>query len=434
MKSLVAIVGRPNVGKSTLFNRIVGYRKAIVEDTPGVTRDLNFAEVGIEGKAFTLVDTGGFEPGEEPVAAQVIKGCQWAIEEADLVLFVLDGREGLTPLDEEICRLLREKGKQVLYVVNKIDGPQHEKEVYDFYRLGVERLYPVSAQHGYRFGELMEELLQALPSPPEEEEKGEEVRVAVVGRPNVGKSSLVNAILGYERVIVDERPGTTRDAIDTPFQWRGKSYLLIDTAGIRRRSRISLRLERYSVIEAIRSIERSDVSLLMIDAQEGVTEQDMRIGGLIERRGKGCVLLVNKWDLLQGKAKEGEYAEMVRRRLWFLDYAPLLFTSALKGEGVGMVLEAVDRVAEEGKKRISTSELNRWMEGVLSSHSPPHWRGRPVKFYYLTQVGVRPPTFVFFVNRPQGVTANYQRYLARRLREAFRFEGNPIRLIFRQRG
>jgi len=432
---LVAIVGRPNVGKSTLFNRIVGYRKAIVEDTPGVTRDLNFAEVGIEGKAFTLVDTGGFEPGEEPVAAQVIKGCQWAIEEADLVLFVLDGREGLTPLDEEICRLLREKGKQVLYVVNKIDGPQHEKEVYDFYRLGVERLYPVSAQHGYRFGELMEELLQALPSPPEEEEKGEEgVRVAVVGRPNVGKSSLVNAILGYERVIVDERPGTTRDAIDTPFQWRGKSYLLIDTAGIRRRSRISLRLERYSVIEAIRSIERSDVSLLMIDAQEGVTEQDMRIGGLIERRGKGCVLLVNKWDLLQGKAKEGEYAEMVRRRLWFLDYAPLLFTSALKGEGVGMVLEAVDRVAEEGKKRISTSELNRWMEGVLSSHSPPHWRGRPIKFYYLTQVGVRPPTFVFFVNRPQGVTANYQRYLARRLREAFRFEGNPIRLIFRQRG
>ena len=431
---MVAIVGRPNVGKSTLFNRIVGYRKAIVEDTPGVTRDLNFAEVGIEGKAFTLVDTGGFEPGEEPVAAQVIKGCQWAIEEADLVLFVLDGREGLTPLDEEICRLLREKGKQVLYVVNKIDGPQHEKEVYDFYRLGVERLYPVSAQHGYRFGELMEELLQALPSPPEEEEKGEEVRVAVVGRPNVGKSSLVNAILGYERVIVDERPGTTRDAIDTPFQWRGKSYLLIDTAGIRRRSRISLRLERYSVIEAIRSIERSDVSLLMIDAQEGVTEQDMRIGGLIERRGKGCVLLVNKWDLLQGKAKEGEYAEMVRRRLWFLDYAPLLFTSALKGEGVGMVLEAVDRVAEEGKKRISTSELNRWMEGVLSSHSPPHWRGRPIKFYYLTQVGVRPPTFVFFVNRPQGVTANYQRYLARRLREAFRFEGNPIRLIFRQRG
>ena len=432
---MVAIVGRPNVGKSTLFNRIVGYRKAIVEDTPGVTRDLNFAEVGMEGKAFTLVDTGGFEPGEEPVAAQVIKGCQWAIEEADLVLFVLDGREGLTPLDEEICRLLREKGKQVLYVVNKIDGPRHEKEVYDFYRLGVERLYPVSAQHGYRFGELMEELLQALPSPPEEEEKGEEgVRVAVVGRPNVGKSSLVNAILGYERVIVDERPGTTRDAIDTPFQWRGKSYLLIDTAGIRRRSRISLRLERYSVIEAIRSIERSDVSLLMIDAQEGVTEQDMRIGGLIERRGKGCVLLVNKWDLLQGKAKEGEYAEMVRRRLWFLDYAPLLFTSALKGEGVGMVLEAVDRVAEEGKKRISTSELNRWMEGVLSSHSPPHWRGRPVKFYYLTQVGVRPPTFVFFVNRPQGVTANYQRYLARRLREAFRFEGNPIRLIFRQRG
>ncbi len=432
---MVAIVGRPNVGKSTLFNRIVGYRKAIVEDTPGVTRDLNFAEVGMGGKAFTLVDTGGFEPGEEPVAAQVIKGCQWAIEEADLVLFVLDGREGLTPLDEEICRLLREKGKQVLYVVNKIDGPRHEKEVYDFYRLGVERLYPVSAQHGYRFGELMEELLQALPSPPEEEEKGEEgVRVAVVGRPNVGKSSLVNAILGYERVIVDERPGTTRDAIDTPFQWRGKSYLLIDTAGIRRRSRISLRLERYSVIEAIRSIERSDVSLLMIDAQEGVTEQDMRIGGLIERRGKGCVLLVNKWDLLQGKAKEGEYAEMVRRRLWFLDYAPLLFTSALKGEGVGMVLEAVDRVAEEGKKRISTSKLNRWMEGVLSSHSPPHWRGRPVKFYYLTQVGVRPPTFVFFVNRPQGVTANYQRYLARRLREAFRFEGNPIRLIFRQRG
>ena len=432
---MVAIVGRPNVGKSTLFNRIVGYRKAIVEDTPGVTRDLNFAEVGMEGKAFTLVDTGGFEPGEEPVAAQVIKGCQWAMEEADLVLFVLDGREGLTPLDEEIGRLLREKGKRVLYVINKIDGPRHEKEVYDFYRLGSERLHPVSAQHGYRFGELMEELLRALPSSSEEEEKGEEgVRVAVVGRPNVGKSSLVNAILGYERVIVDERPGTTRDAIDTPFRWGERSYLLIDTAGIRRRSRISLRLERYSVIEAIRSIERSDVSLLMIDAQEGVTEQDMRIGGLIERRGKGCVILVNKWDLLGGKAREGEYAQMVCRRLWFLDHAPLLFISALRGEGMGKVLEAVDRVAEEGRKRINTSELNRWMEGVLSSHSPPHWRGRPVKFYYLTQVGVRPPTFVFFVNHPQGVTANYQRYLARKLREAFRFEGNPIRLIFRQRG
>jgi len=434
MRPVVAIVGRPNVGKSTLFNRLLGYRKAVVEDVPGVTRDLNFADVEVGGRSFTLVDTGGFEPSsEEGVTAQVARQCRLAIEEADVVLFLLDVLDGPTPVDREIADLLRRTGKKVLFVVNKVDGPRQGQEVFDFYELGGEELYPISALHKRGLEELLDALLELLPEGPEEEQVQEGVRVAIVGRPNVGKSSLMNRILGYERAIVDEAPGTTRDAIDTAFSVDGKRYILIDTAGMRRKSRIGLQLERYCVWEAIRSIERSDVSLLLIDAQEGPTDQDSRIGGLIQRRGKGCILVVNKWDLAEGRVRRRDYKRALRERLHFLEHAPVLFTSAKTGQGVKEVLEAVDLVAAEAKKRVPTGRLNRWFRQLMAFHQPPLWRNRPVKLYYITQVSVAPPTFVVFANYPEGVNQNFQRFLLRKLREEFDFRGNPIRLLLRKR-
>jgi len=435
MKPVVAIVGRPNVGKSTLFNRLIGYRKAVVEDIPGVTRDLNFAQVEVEGKTFTLVDTGGFEPSsEEGVMAQVARQCELAIEEADVILFMLDANDGPTPVDREIADLLRRRGKKVFYVVNKVDGPRQRQALYDFYELGVEKLYPISALHKRGLDELLEDVVKVLPEstpPPQEREGG--TKVAIVGRPNVGKSSLMNRILGYERAIVHEAPGTTRDAVDTAFSVNGKDYVLIDTAGMRRKSRVGLRLERYCVWEAIRSIERSDVALLVMDAVEGPTDQDAKIGGLIERRGKGCILVVNKWDLAEGKVSTREYEEALKRKLHFLDYAPVLFTSAKTGKGVDGILRAVDHVAFEAKKRISTGRLNRWFRQLMASHQPPLWRRRPVKLYYITQVAISPPTFVIFANYPEGVNQSFRRFLVKGLRESFGFQGTPIRLIFRRR-
>ena len=436
MKPIIAIVGRPNVGKSTLFNRIAGGKKAIVWDEPGVTRDRNYADVEREEKSFTLIDTGGFEPvSKDRIFVQMREQCQLAMDEADLILFIMDGKEGLTPSDTEISDILRRLNKPVFYIVNKIDGPKHEEKALEFYRLGMEPIYSISAEHGYGVNGLMDEVLKALPGSTEKKWNRDVMRVAVLGRPNVGKSSLVNRLLGYKRVLVDEVPGTTRDAIDTLFEADGKRYALVDTAGIRRKSRISLRLEKYSIVEALRTIDRSDVALLLLDSKEGVTDQDARIGGFVHEKGKGCILVVNKWDLIEKDSQTMvRYEGEVREALKYLSYAPILFISALTGQRVKKVLEAVGHVSEQTKKRISTSPLNKYFGAWVEKFPPPLYKNRSVKMNYITQVSTAPPTFVIYTNIPEGIHFSYERYLLNQMREAFGFEGVPVRLLFRKKG
>ena len=436
MKPIVAIVGRPNVGKSTLFNRIAGGKKAIVWDEPGVTRDRNYSDVEWEESAFTLIDTGGFEPAsKDRIFVQMREQCQLAMDEADVILFMMDGKEGLTPSDREIVDILRKLNKPVFYIVNKIDGPKHEEKALDFYGLGIEQIYSISAEHGYGANELMEEVTKALPNAAEEKSDEEVTKVAVIGRPNVGKSSLINRLLGYKRVLVDEIPGTTRDSIDTFFERDGKRYALIDTAGIRRKSRISLRLEKYSIVEALRTIDRSDVALLLLDSREGVTDQDARIGGFIHEKGKGCILIVNKWDLVKKDSQTiVRYEEEVRANLKYLSYAPVLFISALTGQRVGKVLDVVDDVSAQTRKRIPTAQLNRYFGKWVEEFPPPLYRNRIVKMNYITQVSVSPPTFVIYTNIQGGVHFSYERYLMNKMREVFGFEGVSVRLLFRKKG
>ena len=436
MKPIVAIVGRPNVGKSTLFNRIAGGKKAIVWDEPGVTRDRNYSDVEWEESAFTLIDTGGFEPAsKDRIFVQMREQCQLAMDEADAILFMMDGKESLTPSDREIVDILRKLNKPVFYIVNKIDGPKHEEKALDFYGLGIEQIYSISAEHGYGANELMEEVTKALPDLAEEKSDEEGTKVAVIGRPNVGKSSLINRLLGYKRVLVDEIPGTTRDSIDTFFERDGKRYALIDTAGIRRKSRISLRLEKYSIVEALRTIDRSDVALLLLDSREGVTDQDARIGGFIHEKGKGCILIVNKWDLVKKDSQTiVRYEEEVRANLKYLSYAPVLFISALTGQRVGKVLDVVDDVSAQTRKRIPTAQLNRYFGKWVEEFPPPLYRNRIVKMNYITQVSVSPPTFVIYTNIQGGVHFSYERYLMNKMRKAFGFEGVSVRLLFRKKG
>jgi GTP-binding protein len=436
MKPIIAIVGRPNVGKSTLFNRIAGGKKAIVWDEPGVTRDRNYADVEREESTFTLIDTGGFEPiSKDRIFIQMREQCQLAIDEADVILFLMDGKEGLTPSDKEITDILRKLNKPVFYIVNKIDGPKHEEKALEFYGLGVEPIYSVSAEHGYGVNGLMDDVIKVLPSLTEKKWDEDITKVAVVGRPNVGKSSLINRLLGYKRVLVDEAPGTTRDAIDTHFERDGRRYVLIDTAGIRRKSRISLRLEKYSIVEALRTIDRSDVALLLLDSREGVTDQDARIGGFINEKGKGCILVVNKWDLVEKDSQTMvRYEEKVREELKYLSYAPILFISALKGQRVKKVLDVVDHVSEQSKKRIPTSQLNKYFGKWVEKFPPPLYKSRSVKMNYITQVSTAPPTFVIYTNFPDGIHFSYERYLLNQMRGTFSFEGVPIRFRFRKKG
>jgi GTP-binding protein len=436
MKPIVAIVGRPNVGKSTFFNRIARGKKAIVADEPGVTRDRNYADVDWEGKIFTLIDTGGFEPvSKDRIFIQMREQCQLAMDEADVILFVMDGKEGLTPSDREIADILRRQNKIVFHIVNKIDGPKHEEKVYEFYGLGVEGLYSISAEHRYGVDGLMEDVMKTLPRFADKNWDRDAAKVAVIGRPNVGKSSLINRLLGYKRVMVDEAPGTTRDAIDTFFERDGKKYILIDTAGIRRKSRISLRLEKFSIVEALRTIDQSDVALLLLDSKEGVTDQDAHIGGFIHEKGKGCILLVNKWDLVVKDSQTMvEYQKRVYGDLKYLSYAPILFISALKGQRVPKVLEMVDEVVEQTRKRISTSPLNKYFGEWVEHLPPPLYRNRNIKLNYITQVSTGPPTFVISTNYPEGIHVSYERYLINQMRETFGFEGVPIRLLFRKKG
>ena len=437
-KPVVAIVGRPNVGKSTLFNRVIGRNLAIVEDLPGVTRDRNYAEAEWEGKRFLLIDTGGFEPEtEDPMYTMMREQTTLAIEEADAIIFLLDGRQGLLPSDIEVSHRLRASGKPVLYAINKVDGERHEGLVPEFYRLGIDALFPLSAQHGAGFSDLMDELHRMLPEAPVEPEDTEQQsvpRVAILGRPNVGKSSFVNSLMGEDRMIVNAVSGTTRDAVDSEYSYYGRKYVLVDTAGIRSRGRISQGVEKYSVLRAMKGLSRADVALVLIDASEGVTEQDERIAGMVHEEGKGLILVLNKWDTVPDKEEAYKrFMEDVRQRLKFADYAPVLTISAKTRQRVTKVFDEIDRVIGESEKRVPTAELNRVFERLIAGHEPPLFRGRRVKYYYITQVGIKPPTFVAFVNYPDGVHFSYLRYIENHLREAFGFAGTPVRIFAKRR-
>ncbi|OEU77151.1 MAG: ribosome biogenesis GTPase Der [Desulfuromonadales bacterium C00003107] len=434
--SVVAIVGRPNVGKSTLFNRIIGQRRALVENVPGVTRDRNYAEVTRYDRPFILIDTGGFEPvSEDRLLVQMREQSQLAVEEADVILMVMDGREGLTPSDVEVVASLRRAGKPVFYVVNKVDGPKQDDDTADFYALGVEEVHAVSAEHGRGVGDLMDEVLAVLPHEESEvDEDAQEVRLAVIGRPNVGKSSLVNRLLGYERVVANATAGTTRDAIDTALEYNEKRYVLIDTAGIRRKGKVSQKLEKFSVVLALKGMDRAHVVLVVIDASEGVTEQDMTVAGYAYEKGRAVILVVNKWDLVVKDHKTmGQYTADLRDSFKFLPFAPVLFVSALSGQRTNRIMDTVEKVAAEFNRKASTPELNRVLKEATISHAPPMAQGKRVKLFYITQTAVRPPTFVIFGNRTQGIHFSYHRYMVNQIREAFGFEGCPIRLFFKDR-
>ncbi len=437
-KPIVAIVGRPNVGKSTLFNRIIGRNLAIVEDVPGVTRDRNYAEAEWEGKHFLLVDTGGFEPeAEDLMYTKMREQTTLAVEEADYILFLLDGKEGLLPSDIEVSQRLRASGKPVIYAVNKVDGARHEALLPDFYRLGIGTLFPLSAKHGPGFSDLMDELARMLPESPWEiagKQQAEIPRIAVIGRPNVGKSSFINSLIGEDRMIVSSVPGTTRDSVDSVYQYYGRKYVLVDTAGIRSRGRISQGVEKYSVMRAMKSLSRADIALILIDASEGITEQDERIVGLAHEEGKGVIIALNKWDLVPDKEEAyRQFMAEIQQRLKFADYAPVLTVSALTRQRITKVFDEIDQVKAEREKRVTTAELNKVFEELTASHEPPLYRGKRVKYYYITQVGIKPPTFVVFVNYPEGVHFSYIRYIENHLRQTFGFRGTPLRIFPRRR-
>jgi len=434
VKSIVAIVGRPNVGKSTLFNRIAGERRAIVDDMPGVTRDRNYAVVDRFDKPFILVDTGGFEPvTEDRMLQQMREQSLLAMEEAEVIIFLMDAKQGLTPADIEVADMLRRVDKPVFYVVNKVDGEKIENEAAEFYALGVDGLHTISAAHNRGIRDLLDEIMPLLPDKGGSEAE-ETTHIAVVGRPNVGKSSLVNRLLGFERVVANPMPGTTRDSVDTIFRCNSRTYCLIDTAGIRRKGKTSQKLEKYSVVDALKSIERADVALIVINAEEGITEQDKHIAGYVYEAGRSCIFVVNKWDTLEkDNSTVGKFVERIRYEFKFLAFAPVVFVSAKSGQRINRVMEEVAEVAEQYARRVTTSELNRVFKEAVEAHHAPLHHGRRVKFYFATQVGVKPPTFAIFTNQPDGILTPYERFLGNRFRDAFGFKGTPFRLLFRGR-
>ncbi|OEU78312.1 MAG: ribosome biogenesis GTPase Der [Desulfobacterales bacterium S5133MH4] len=434
MKPIVAIVGRPNVGKSTLFNRMTRSRKALVDDLPGVTRDRIYGDARWDDATFTVVDTGGFSEFESEEFAPLVRyQVMQAIEEADAIIILFDGRQGVTPVDTDLVQRLRQSSKPVFYCVNKIDGPRHESLLADFSVLGVDPLYPVSAEHRYGMGDFMDALTASLPQAAPET-VSDRIKLAVVGRPNVGKSSLINRLLGDERLVVSELPGTTRDAVDTICRVNKKEYLLIDTAGIRRKKQVRKRLEKFSIIKALKSLHRCDIALVMMDAVQGITDQDVRIAGYAWERGRACIILLNKWDLVEKDATTAEqYVQTVRDKLKFVSIAPVLTVSALTGQRVFKIFDWVETVHEQYTTRLSTGRLNRIFKTILSRHEPSIYRGRRIKLYYGTQTSVAPPTFVCFVNYPEGIHFSYERYMINQLREALGLDKTPIRLLFRKR-
>lgn len=436
-KPVVAIVGRPNVGKSTLFNRVVGGLVAIVENTPGVTRDRLYFDTEWQGRKFTLIDTGGIEFKDQstPLSLKMKQQAEVAVDEADVILFMVDAKSGLTPDDQQIARYLRKSNKPILLVANKVENfDRFESEAHEFLTLGFGDPMPVSAVHGRNTGDLLEALVSMLPKDVEQDYDPDVMKVAVIGRPNVGKSSIVNMLLGEERVIVSDIPGTTRDAIDTAFTYEDRNYVLIDTAGIRRKKKIMEVTENYSVVRSFRAVDRSDVVLMVIDATEGVAEQDKKIVGYAHEEGKGLILVVNKWDLVTKDEKTiNKYEKDIREELAFVGYAPTQFVSALTGQRINKIMDLVEFVAEQTSRRISTSTLNTQLREWVHLNPPPSNKGVRLKILYATQSSVQPPTFIFFVNDPELVHFSYKRYLENQLRKNFGFEGSPIRLILRKR-
>ena len=436
MSAIVAIVGRPNVGKSTLFNRLTKSRQALVDDLPGVTRDRLYGKVETAGKAFTLVDTGGFDPpADQAFADEVHFQIRLAMEEADLVVFLADGRQGLSPLDQEIARELRRTEKTVILAVNKVDGPNQEDEAQEFHALALEPIHFISAAHGYGVPDFVDDILDRLPKDETEEaDDSRGPRVTLLGRPNVGKSSLLNALAGKDRVAVSDTAGTTRDAVDTPVSHRGRDYLLIDTAGIRRQGRVARGLEKAAVFRSLRTLERAHVALVLVDSSEGLTDQDLRLAGQAVEAGRCLILVLNKWDLLKGDAeRQKRVLDQVETGLRFAPWAPVLKISALTGKGVKSVLPMVDKVFAEYNQRISTGKLNKDLEYILGRHQPPMVKGKRLKFYYASQVGVRPPSVVLFVNNPAGVHFSYRRYLMNELRQVIGLKNGPLRMTFKER-
>ena len=439
-KPIIAIVGRPNVGKSTLFNRLVGERQAIVQNEPGTTRDRVYGTAEWGSAEFTIIDTGGLQDEDEirsssesEIARSTRTQARVAIDEADVIVMLVDAKNGLTAGDAEIADLLRRADKPTILVANKADSMERRDAAVEFYEIGLGEPLPVSAYHGNGTGDLLDRIVESLPEVDEEEET-EGTRIAIVGRPNVGKSRLLNSLLGQERSIVSDVPGTTRDSLDTELTWEGQPVILIDTAGIRRRGRVEQGIERYSVMRSMRAIDRADIVLLVIDATEDFTAQDLHIAGYVEEQKKGLVVIVNKWDLVEkNPTTMEEYRSRAARQLDFAAYAPLVFISAKLGQRVDRVLEMAFRVVAEREKRISTSALNKLMREAVAKHQPPSRPGKWVKFFYATQADIAPPTFVFFCNDPKQIHFGYRRYMENELRAAFGFVGSPLRISFRSR-
>ena len=436
-KPIVAVVGRPNVGKSTLFNKLCGQRLAIVEDTPGVTRDRIYSACEWRNHEIMLVDTGGIEPySDDIIISQMRRQAQMAIESAEVIILVVDMKSGITATDQEVAAMLQKSGKPIVLCVNKCDGVgEPPSEFYEFYNLGLGEPIAVSSLHGHGTGDLLDACVQYFPPEDEEEEEDDAIKVAVIGKPNAGKSSLVNKILGEERVIVSNVAGTTRDAIDSRFTNDKGSFVFIDTAGMRKKSKVDDNIEKYSVLRATMAIERSDVCLILIDAQEGVTEQDTKVAGLAHDAGKACIIVVNKWDLIEKDGKTMDrMREDIRRDLSYMPYAPILFISALTGQRVGRLFELINYVNDQAAMRITTGTLNSVLADAQTRVQPPTDKGRRLKIYYMTQVGVKPPHFVIFCNDKKLFHFSYQRYLENQLRSVFGLEGTPIVLTIRQKG
>ncbi|MEG0291624.1 MAG: ribosome biogenesis GTPase Der [Anaerovoracaceae bacterium] len=434
-KPLVAVVGRPNVGKSTLFNKIVGRRIAIVEDTPGVTRDRIYAEAEWRNMHFALIDTGGIEPAsEEIIPAQMREQAQIAMDTSDVILFIVNGKDGVTPDDREVAMMLMRTGKKVILAVNKVDTAQLPEDFYDFYELGLGEPMPISAANMLGIGDLLDEIVESF-SDDADLEEDDSIGIAIIGKPNVGKSSLVNELTGENRVIVSPIAGTTRDSIDTPFELNGDKFTLIDTAGVRRKNRINEDIEKYSVIRAIAAIERCDVCLLVIDATEGITEQDKRIAGIAHEAGKGIVIVVNKWDLIEKETNTmKKYKEVIARELTFMSYASSIFISVKEKQRVMNVIHMAKSVAENRALRVPTGQLNSLISDAIMMKQPPSDKGRRLKIYYATQVGIKPPLFSFKINSRDLMHFSYSRYLENKIREGFGFDGTSVKFVFREKG